>query len=83
MLRAKRIAVGGDRGKGRPGVFRWPGRRAFTLIELLVALAIITVLMAILLVALQGARRQAKDIKRRANLRDQEVAQKMADDAGR
>ncbi len=42
-------------------------------------MAIIAVLMAILLTALQGARKQAKDIKRRAELRQYDITQRMDD----
>src|SRR5580765_2194451 len=45
-------------------------RRAFTLIELLVAIAIISLLLAIITPALAGARRQAMRIACQANLRE-------------
>jgi prepilin-type N-terminal cleavage/methylation domain-containing protein len=85
MSRPERIALGGyvchvlDRASERLRTRRRPRNRAFTLIELLVVLAIIAVLMAILLTAPQGAGKQAQDVKRRAELRQQDIAQRMND----
>lgn len=45
-------------------------RTGFTLIELLTVMAIISILIAILLPALSGARRSSRDTKCRANLRE-------------
>jgi prepilin-type N-terminal cleavage/methylation domain-containing protein len=85
MSRTERMAAGGHvyyvlkRAGGRLRVCRRPRKHAFTLIELLVVLAIIAVLMAILLSVLQGARKQAQDIKRRADLRQHDIVQRMND----
>jgi len=85
MLRSERIPLGGyvyrvpNRAEGRLRVFRGPGHHAFSLIELLVVIAIIGVLTAILVVALQGAKKQAQDIKDRSDLRQQYIAQRVND----
>lgn len=50
------------------------GRRGFTLVELLVVIAIIALLMAILMPALQLARRRAQGIYCRANMRSLSIA---------
>jgi prepilin-type N-terminal cleavage/methylation domain-containing protein len=90
MSRRGRIAAGRyvyyvlKRAGGRLRICRRPRKHGFTLIELLVVLAIIAVLMAILLSVLQGARKQAQDIKRRADLRQHDIVQRMNDgDTGR
>ncbi len=51
--------------------------KGFTLIELLVVIAIIAVLMAIMMPALQRVKRQAQEMKCRANLRQYGLAQTM------
>ena len=50
-------------------------RRGFTLIELLVVIAIISILMAILMPALQRVKEQAREMGCRANLRQYGIAQ--------
>ena len=50
-------------------------RRGFTLIELLVVIAIISILMAILMPALQRVKEQAREMTCRANLRQYGIAQ--------
>jgi prepilin-type processing-associated H-X9-DG protein/prepilin-type N-terminal cleavage/methylation domain-containing protein len=54
----------------RPHRSRLAGRAAFTLVELLVVVGIIALLIAILMPALSGARRQAQTIRCAANLSD-------------
>lgn len=52
-------------------------RKAFTLIELLVVIAIITLLLAILMPALQRVKKQARDLICRSNLKEYGVAGRM------
>lgn len=53
------------------------GTKGFTLIELLVVIAIIAVLMAIMMPALQRVKKQAQEMRCRANLRQYGLAQAM------